>query len=151
MDQLEESDSETIDSEAANDEDDSASPHLSIPIRRDDNDTGDETVQGGEVDLPPNSPPSDLRSMDTVNPFKAGSPPPIDAQIAADLSNLNCDDPTEDANNFSNPSVQHNHWSPEPNMLVVKQEVVPPPSVRRTPSFFPRRSRNYGLDLGRRR
>jgi hypothetical protein len=135
VDELEESGSETIDNEAANGEDNPSSPHLSIPMRGDDNDFGN--VEG-EVDLPPNSPPSDPRNIDAEDAFETGSPPPIDAPIGADLSNLNSDDPTEDANNFTTPSDQHNYSSPEPNMLVVKQEVVSPPSVRRThPPFFP--------------
>ena len=137
VDELEESESETMDNEAANNEDNPASPHLSIPIRGDDNDTGSGTIQGGQVDFPPNSPPSDLRNTDVEDAFDTGSPPPVDAPIGADLSNLTSDDPTEDVNNFSNPSDQHNHSSPEPNMLVVKQEVVSPASVRRThPPFF---------------
>lgn len=133
VDELDESGSETIDNEAANGEDNPASPHLLIPMRGDDN----ETIQGGEVDLPPNSSPSDLRNIDAEDVFGEGSTPPINAPIGVDLSNLNSDGPTENANNFSNPSDQHNYSSPEPNVLVVKQEVVSPPSVRRThsPSF----------------
>ena len=135
VDELEESESETMDNEAANGGNNPASPHPSIPIRGDDNDTVNETIQGGEVNLPP---PSDLRNVDAEDAFETGSPPPIDAPIGADLSNLTSDDPTENANNFSNPSDQHDHSSPEPNMLVVKQEVVSPSSVRRThPPFFP--------------
>ncbi|EDR05093.1 uncharacterized protein LACBIDRAFT_294980 [Laccaria bicolor S238N-H82] len=150
VDELEESGSETNDDEAADDEDDPASPRLSIPIEGDGNDTGNETIQRGEVDFPPNSPPSDLRNIDAEDAFDTGSPPPIDAPIGADVSDLNFDDPTEDANNFSNPSDRHNYSSPEPNMLVVKQEVVSPPSVRRThppPSFFPAEQEIIDLTL----
>ena len=137
VDELEESESETIDNKVANGEKNPASPHLSIPMRGDDDDSGNETIQGREVDLPPYS-PSDLRNIDAEDAFEMGSPPPVDAPIGVDLSNLNSDDPTEDANNFSNPSDQHNYSSPEPNVLVVKQEVVSPPSVRKThPPFFP--------------